>query len=91
MRVRAEKAPCRSASHLKIIARQMMRYLNKYNLLYKHQYGFRPKHSTSHPLIQFLSRVYSALDKEIPEYTLGIFLDLKKLLKQLIMKYCLKN
>ena len=62
----------------KIIAKQMIRYLNKFEILYPHQYGFRPGYSTTQPLIQFLDRIYSGLNKDVPEYTLGIFLDLKK-------------
>lgn len=62
----------------KIAAIQIFKYLNKYNILYEHQYGFRPKHDTTQPLIQFLDKIYKALNKDIPEYTIGIFLDLKK-------------
>lgn len=62
----------------KIISKQMFKYLNKYDILYEHQYGFRPKHSTIHPLIHFLDKIYDALNKDEPEYTLGVFLDLKK-------------
>ena len=62
----------------KIISKQIMAYLNKYDILYSHQYGFRPKYNTTQPVIQFLDRLYNALNQDIPEYTLGIFLDLKK-------------
>ena len=33
----------------KIVCSQLMFYLNNQGLLYKHQYGFRGKHGTSHP------------------------------------------
>ena len=46
----------------KIVARQMFRYLNKFKILYDHQYGFRPKHNTNHPLLQFLDKIYTALN-----------------------------
>lgn len=62
----------------KIIARQIFRYLDKFKILYSHQYGFRPKHDTNMPLIQFLDKIYTALNSDRAEYTLGIFLDLKK-------------
>ena len=62
----------------KIVARQIIKYLNKFNILYNHQYGFRSKHSTAHPLIHFLDKINNALNKDKPEYTLGIFIDLKK-------------
>ena len=56
----------------------MFLYLKKYNILYKHQYGFRPKHNTSHSLIHFLDKIYSALNSPQPEYSSAVFLDLKK-------------
>ena len=62
----------------KIIAKQMFGFLNKHNILYNFQFGFRPKHDTNQPIIHFLDKIYSALNKDVPEYTLGIFLDLKK-------------
>ena len=43
-------------------------------ILFKHQYGFRPKHSTIHPIIQLLN--YN--NKQRPEITLAIFCDLSK-------------
>ena len=83
----------------KIAAIQMFRYLNKFNIFYKHQYGFRPKHNTNQPLLHLLNKIYENLNKSKPEFTLGIFLDLKKafdccdldiLLKKLI-HYGFKN
>ena len=62
----------------KIVATQMFRYIDKFNILYNHQYGFRPNHDTSQPIIQLLDRIYNALNKSKPEYSLTIFLDLKK-------------
>ena len=62
----------------KLVAHQMFRYLNKYDILYNYQFGFRPKHDTNQPIIHLLDRIYTGLNKDIPEYTLGIFLDLKK-------------
>ena len=60
----------------KIAANQMMKYLNKFNLLYRHQYGFRSKHDTTQPVIQFLDKIYNAINKN--EYTLSVFIDLTK-------------
>ena len=62
----------------KIMAKQMVGYLNKHKLLYKYQYGFRKGHSTIHPVLQFLDKILLSLNKPNPEYTLGIFCDLKK-------------
>ena len=52
--------------------------MNKFNLLYKHQYGFRKGHNTTHSVMHFLDKIYTSLNKPVPEYTLGIFIDLKK-------------
>ena len=62
----------------KVVAKQMYAFLYSNNVLYKHQYGFRRGHSTSHVLMHFLLKIHDALHKNVPEYTLGIFLDLKK-------------
>ena len=62
----------------KVAAKQMIQFLNKYNLLYEHQYGFRPKHNTTHPVLHFLDKIYNSWNKKEPEYSLGIFIDLTK-------------
>ena len=62
----------------KVAANQMLRFLNKFNILYEHQYGFRSNHSTIHPVLHFLRNVYKALNQPEPEFTLGIFIDLTK-------------
>ena len=46
----------------KVACNQIMRYLDKFKLLYKHQYGFRRGHSTEHPVIHLLDRIYKTLD-----------------------------
>ena len=42
----------------KLVAQQMFKFINKYKILDSHQYGFRPKHDTTQPLIQFLNKIY---------------------------------
>ena len=54
-----------------------MKYLNKFKLLYEHQYGFKANYNTTQPSIHFLD-FYLALNKPESEYTLGIFIDLTK-------------
>ena len=56
----------------------MFRYLNKFNIFYEHQYGFRLKHNTNQPLLHLMNKIYENLNKSKPEFTLGIFIDLKK-------------
>ena len=60
----------------KIVCWQLMNYLNHNELLYQHQYGFRGKHGTSHPLIHFTNNVQKALNDG--KFNLSIFIDLKK-------------
>ena len=67
----------------KIVCSQLMYYLINNDLLYQHQYGFRGKHSTSHPLIHFTNNVNKALNNN--NFNLAIFIDLKKPLIQLIL------
>ena len=55
----------------------MFRYLNKFNIMYEHQYRFRPKHNTYQPLQHLMNKIYINFNKSKPEFTLGIFLDLK--------------
>ena len=62
----------------KIVAKQMVGFLSKNKILYSHQYGFRNGHSTIHPILQFLDKIFVSLNKPNSEYSLGIFCDLKK-------------
>ena len=62
----------------KIMYNRLLSFINKHNILYKHQYGFRKNHTTIHPLIHFLSHIANVNNKSKPELTMGIFIDLKK-------------
>ena len=62
----------------KIVAKQLLRFLHIHNIIYKHQYGFRAKHNTSHPVLQFSEKIYNALNQKPSAKTLAIFIDLKK-------------
>ena len=55
-----------------------MMFLDKYRILYKHQYGFRAKHSTVHPILHLLKDISVANDKITKDPTLDVFLDLSK-------------
>ena len=62
----------------KVVARQLVGFLNYHNLLYKHQYGFRANHNCSQPVLHFTEKVYNALNQKPSLQTLAIFIDLKK-------------
>ena len=62
----------------RIMYNRLLHFLSSNNTLYKHQYGFRPNHSTFHPIIHFLKDCASANNKDISEHTLSLFCDLSK-------------
>jgi hypothetical protein len=60
----------------KIVSLRLMQYLNDHKLLSNDQFGFRPKHSTFHPMLDILNKALNALNKK--KHMLIIFCDLKK-------------
>jgi len=60
----------------KLIHKRLYSYLEKNNIIYDFQFGFRKGHSTNHALITLTEAIRSALDSN--EYAVGIFLDLQK-------------
>ena len=59
-----------------IICNQMKSFLNKHNVFYKYQYGFRENHSTDHALIEIVDGIKLAIDSS--KLAGGIFVDLTK-------------
>ena len=51
--------------------------MEKHNLICKHQYGFRSKHSTQHAVISLVNNITNGLDSS--NIVTRVFLDLKKL------------
>ena len=51
-------------------------FLNDFDLIYKNQFGFRKKHSTSHALISIVEQIRNNLDKKI--FSCAVFVDLEK-------------
>ena len=41
----------------KIVAKQILRFLHINDILYKHQYGFRAAHNTSHPVLHLSEKI----------------------------------
>ena len=60
----------------KIICNRLVVFLEANNLINKNQFGFRKKHSTSHPIIHLLNKVTEASNKR--KVSLAIFCDLRK-------------
>jgi hypothetical protein len=62
----------------KIVAKQILRFLHINYIIYKHQYGFRAGHNTSHPVLHLSEKIYDSLNQKPSAKTLTIFIDLKK-------------
>jgi len=60
----------------RLVHKRLYQFLEKYELLYSRQYGFRNKRSTVHALIDVTEKIKTALDSD--ELAIGIYLDLKK-------------
>ena len=60
----------------KIVFERVYDYLERNEVIYKHQYGFRKKHSTNHALISITEQIRKALDDN--KLAFGIFVDFQK-------------
>ena len=60
----------------KILYSRLIKYVDKSNILYKYQFGFRKKHSTEHALIELVDQI--RLNMGGNQMTCGIFIDLSK-------------
>ena len=55
-----------------------MAFPDSNNILYKHQYGLKDKHSTIHPILLLLNNCAEFNNNNRNEYTIFIFCDLSK-------------
>ena len=60
----------------KVVHKRLYSFLQKHDILYASQYGFRPSYSTIDAITEFVSNVLYCLDKK--ENCLSVFLDLSK-------------
>ncbi len=60
----------------RVIYKRLIDYINKHNILFDNQYGFRKGHSTSLAQMHLYDKITSGIDRK--EFTVGIFLDLSK-------------
>ena len=68
-----------------------MKFLDKYDILYKHQFGFRAKHNTIHPISHLLNTCVNASNAQNPESTLIVLCDLSKAFDVIDHKTLLKK
>ncbi len=62
----------------KVMYNKIMSFLTCKNILYKHQYGFRPKHQTIHPILHLLNQCAEANNKYPKQLVASVFCDLSK-------------
>ena len=62
----------------KIMYKRLMSFLNKSKILYRHQYGFREKHSTIHPMMHLINHCAKSNNTSPKHLTMSIFCDLSK-------------
>ena len=60
----------------KAIYSRLINFMDKFNIISDAQFGFRKRHSTFMPVLLAMDKIIAA--KERNEYSLAIFLDLKK-------------
>ena len=60
----------------KLFNNRLDSFINKHRLLTESQYGFRSNRATSLALIDSVEEITNSIDQK--EYTVGIFIDLKK-------------
>ena len=60
----------------KLIHTRLTIFLNKSNILYERQFGYRPNHSMAHALLEITEKIKEACDSV--KYACGVFLDLQK-------------
>ena len=68
--------PCFSKILEKIMYQRLISFIEKHDVLYKQQYGFRKNHSTEMAIIDLTTKISESIDNN--EYTAGIFIDLSK-------------
>ena len=68
---------------------RVLSFLDKENVIYKQQFGFRPKHSTTHAIISITEKIREALDKG--KFACGVFVDLQKAFDTVNHKVLLKK
>jgi len=60
----------------KLICKQLANYLEKHEILYKFQFGFRKGHSTSQAIAEIAGNLRNAIDNNL--YSCGVFLDFSR-------------
>jgi len=70
------KLPCFSKMLERAMHNRLQNFLDKSNILYDRQFGFRKKYSTTHAIMEVVDKLTDHIDKRL--VTIGVFLDLSK-------------
>ena len=60
----------------KLMYNRLINYLEKNNILFEKQFGFRAHHSTEHSILSIVNKIHQAIEEK--SYSCGIFLDFSK-------------
>ena len=60
----------------RLMYNRLTMFINKYNILYDYQFGFRKKYSASMALVQVVDKIATHINND--DYILGVFVDFSK-------------
>ena len=60
----------------KIVYNRLSNFLEKMNIIYAKQFGFRSHHSTEHAILSIVDKIHEGIEKGM--FSCGIFLDFSK-------------
>lgn len=60
----------------KLVYNRLIKFVEKHDIIYKKQFGFRSFHSTEHAILSIVDKIQDAIEKN--EFSCGIFLDFRK-------------
>lgn len=73
----------------KLVYNRLTHFLNKKEILYEKQFGFRSNHSTDHAILSIIDKIQLSVEEK--SYSCGFFLDFKKRSIQLITVFLIKK
>ena len=75
----------------RVIYNRLYKFLERYDLFDKQQFGLRPKHTTIDANTELIKDVLNSLRINNKEYTIVVFMTYQRHLTQFLMKLCSIN